>query len=98
MLYCVGGVSGSGKTDLIRGHAWLRQLHCIDIADFYTEAASYGTRLSWHEALDMLDAATRQQLDIGAESLVLEALFKPGSAQRRRYGACEHSQTVSARL
>lgn len=86
MIYCVGGVSGTGKSTLIHNHPQLKELKHIDIAQAYQEAEERDARISWQEALEwLIDAAARQLLIARQRSIVLEAFFRPGKEQRERY-------------
>ncbi|GFR45196.1 hypothetical protein Agub_g6587, partial [Astrephomene gubernaculifera] len=79
-IYCIGGVSGSGKTYLRECHNLLSKLPFIDIADVYADYPGIGREAARIELLDRLE----QQLQEDAESSVcVEAFFAPGKAQRR---------------
>lgn len=84
MIYCVGGVSGTGKSTLINSHPQLKGLKHIDIAQAYQEAEQRNARISWRDALDWLvNKATAQLLQFPGKSFVLEAFFRPGKLQRQ---------------
>lgn len=86
MLYCIGGVSGSGKTWLRENHPRLQQLEAWDIADEYARAEQQGQTLDSDEAMHRFFYNVRTRL-CGGGSLVLEAYFRPSGEQRRR---CTH--------
>lgn len=83
-IFCIGGVSGSGKTRLREQHPVLRKLAFVDIANVYARAEQRGASLDWLEALQQFVEEVEAQLEAGEQSLVLEAFFRPDGEQRRR--------------
>ncbi|GLC38682.1 hypothetical protein PLESTB_000589800 [Pleodorina starrii] len=79
-IYCIGGVSGSGKSELRRNHCLLSRLQCFDIADIYDDYPGIGREAARFRLMEQLEYFLQEEPD---ESVVLEAFFAPGKLQRR---------------
>lgn len=86
-IYCIGGVSGAGKSHLRRRNPALARLALFDIADVYDE---YGP-LHRDEARGIwMDRIEKQLSMFPGESIVAEAFFAPGKLQRQEIDELAH--------
>jgi hypothetical protein len=78
-IFCLGGVSGTGKTYLRSHNSYLKTLRCIDIASVYQQNPG----IDWRSALRVFLEMIRRELEENSQrAIVLEAFFGPVGQQR----------------
>lgn len=50
-VFCIAGMTASGKSSLISEHPMLEQLEVFDIADAFYRARGKSVRITWQELL-----------------------------------------------
>ncbi|PNH10314.1 hypothetical protein TSOC_002953 [Tetrabaena socialis] len=94
-IYCIGGVSGSGKSHLRASDNVLAHLPYLDILDVYDSYPGVGKDAALKELISQLE----EHLNTGGGdgSSILEAFFAPGKLQRGRLDQATgaHGQAVS---
>lgn len=79
-IYCIGGVSGSGKTFLRQQNHALARLPHFDIANTYSQHGDIARDKATHIWLGEIESYLRSW---PGQSIVCEAFFAPGKHQRR---------------
>lgn len=79
-VFCIAGMTASGKSTLISTHPMLEELSVFDVADAHKRAKERNVRITWQEAMDETLQQARQFLAKQSFpcAIVLEAFYPPG--------------------